>query len=163
MRQWIITLAVAIVTLTGVYAQDEDISYSRAEKIESFRVAYFTRKLSLTPAEAEKFWPVYNAFLDEQEKLRQTRRALQMKAQSAVMGDDNRELEKLSDEFIGLKRKESEIAEKYHSQFKTVLPIRKVLMLYKTEVEFKKEILEEIRRRQAERPALQGGRPGLRQ
>lgn len=79
-----------------------------------------------------------------------------------MMGDDNRELEKLSDEFISLKRKEADIEEKYHAQFKSVLPIRKVLLLYKTETEFKKEILEEIRRRQMEK-RMQEGRPGIRQ
>ncbi|MDX2245302.1 MAG: hypothetical protein SF052_00890 [Bacteroidia bacterium] len=162
MNKWITTIMMAFVIMGSLQAQDEDISFSRAEKIESFRVAFFTQKLNLTTKEAEKFWPVYNAFLDEQESLRKTRRALQLQAQSAVMGDDNSQLEKLSDDFIHLKGKEAEIAEKYHTQFKTVLPIRKVLLLYKTETEFKKEILEEIRRRQMEKK-IQEGRPGIRQ
>lgn len=162
MRKWIITITMALASVISVQAQDEDISFSRAEKIESFRVAFFTRKLSLTSQESEKFWPVYNSFLDEQESLRKTRKSIHIKAQSAMMGDDNRELERLSDEFISLKRKEADIEEKYHTQFKSVLPIRKVLLLYKTETEFKKEILEEIRRRQMEK-RMQEGRPGIRQ
>jgi len=32
------------------------------EKIESFRIAYFTEKLDLSPAEAETFWPLYNEY-----------------------------------------------------------------------------------------------------
>ena len=30
------------------------------EKLTAYKIAFFTRNLDLTPAEAEKFWPVYN-------------------------------------------------------------------------------------------------------
>jgi len=32
----------------------------RYERLKSMKVAYITQELNLTPAEAEKFWPVYN-------------------------------------------------------------------------------------------------------
>jgi hypothetical protein len=36
---------------------------------------------------------------------------------------------------------------KYHNQFKQVLPIKKVAMLYRAEDDFKKELLEKIKER----------------
>ena len=30
------------------------------EKLKAHKIAYITERLQLTPAEAEKFWPVYN-------------------------------------------------------------------------------------------------------
>lgn len=41
------------------------------ENIEVLKVAYFTKHLSLTTEEAEKFWPMYNAYTAEVRKARQ--------------------------------------------------------------------------------------------
>ena len=30
------------------------------EKLTAYKIAFFTKNLNLTPAEAEKFWPIYN-------------------------------------------------------------------------------------------------------
>ena len=35
---------------------------TRAEKIQSLKIAFITQKLQLTPDEAQKFWPVYNQY-----------------------------------------------------------------------------------------------------
>ncbi|MBW0177145.1 hypothetical protein [Sediminibacterium sp.] len=41
------------------------------QNIEVLKVAYFTRHLSLTTEEAEKFWPMYNSYTGEVKKARQ--------------------------------------------------------------------------------------------
>ncbi|MBL0881822.1 MAG: hypothetical protein IBJ16_00500 [Chitinophagaceae bacterium] len=41
------------------------------ENIEVLKVAYFTKHLSLTTEEAEKFWPLYNSHSAEVRKARQ--------------------------------------------------------------------------------------------
>lgn len=41
------------------------------ENIEVLKVAYFTKHLSLTTEEAEKFWPMYNSYSAEVRKARQ--------------------------------------------------------------------------------------------
>ena len=38
----------------------ERLSKEHKAQLESFRIQFITKKLELTPAEAEKFWPVYN-------------------------------------------------------------------------------------------------------
>lgn len=40
------------------------------ENIEVLKVAYFTKHLSLTTEEAEKFWPMYNSYSTEVRKAR---------------------------------------------------------------------------------------------
>lgn len=40
-------------------AQERMTKEQRA-RLESFRIQFITKKLDLTPTEAEKFWPVYN-------------------------------------------------------------------------------------------------------
>ncbi len=36
-------------------------------KLTAYKIAFFTQRLDLTPAEAEKFWPVYNDYLSAEE------------------------------------------------------------------------------------------------
>ena len=50
---------------TGLIAQPD-----RFEKIRTLKTAYITQELSLTPSEAEKFWPVYNEYDSKRTKLR---------------------------------------------------------------------------------------------
>ena len=38
---------------------------NRKNNIEAIQIAYLTRELSLSPDEAQKFWPIYNEYRDE--------------------------------------------------------------------------------------------------
>lgn len=40
--------------------QQRTMTKEQRAQLESFRIQFITKKLDLTPAEAEKFWPVYN-------------------------------------------------------------------------------------------------------
>jgi len=51
------------------YAQNEKTDEKR-EKIKAYKVSFLTTELELTPTEAEKFWPIYNAYDDKQFELR---------------------------------------------------------------------------------------------
>ena len=61
------------------------------------------------------------------------------------------QLSSKSDEFLVLKQKEFDIVKKYHEEFKKVLPVRKVALLYVVESNYKKKLLEEIRKRRLNR------------
>jgi hypothetical protein len=47
-----------------VQAQD-----NKQEMLKSLQVAFITRQLELSPAEAEKFWPVYNQYQGDMRKM----------------------------------------------------------------------------------------------
>jgi hypothetical protein len=44
------------------FANAQNGNGQRQEKIQALKIAFITQKLKLTPAEAEKFWPVYNQY-----------------------------------------------------------------------------------------------------
>lgn len=117
------------------------------ERIEAMRVGFITKRLNLTTEEAQKFWPVFNQYSAEIDKMREDSRLMKkaLKEGFATMAD--KEVEQVSDEFILQKRKEWEIADKYHKEFKKVLPIRKIAALYKAERDFKLHIIKELRDR----------------
>ncbi len=68
------------------------------------------------------------------------------------------EVEQMVDNFIAFKEKEYNLFVKYNSEFKKVLPIRKVAKLYRAEQEFVRKVLEKINQR---RQQNQGQRPGM--
>ncbi len=55
------------------------------ERLESFRIQFITKKLDLTPAEAEKFWPLYNEQKEASRNLMQTAKEDEIAFQEAML------------------------------------------------------------------------------
>ena len=123
----------------------------RKEKIESMKIAFITNKLDLTPDEAKKFWPVFNQYSDELQGLRKDRRERNRNAREDFDKLGDKEVEKVVDDEIVFRQQELDVQKKYHAQFKSVLPIKKVARLYRAQEEFKRELLEKIKERREDR------------
>lgn len=118
----------------------------REEKIEKFKIAFITERLDLTVEEAQKFWPVYNQFNNEMKELRKFRKpGADFKEELKNMSDAD--VEKMIDTEMANRQKEIDLVKKYNAQFKSVLPIKKVAMLYRLEREFQRELLDKLRDR----------------
>ena len=124
-------------------AQMEGMSRQAQEKIEAYKIAFFTEKLQLTPTESQAFWPLFNEFESKREDL---------KGKYDLKG---KKIELLSDEEVRtyimnqLKMDEelTSLRKDYIMQFMEVLPIRKVAMLQRVGNQFKRELLNEIQKR----------------
>ena len=62
-------LAILLFISCGLFAQGKKM-LEKKEEIFTLKVAFITNKLPLTSSEAEKFWPIYNAFEDKQFELK---------------------------------------------------------------------------------------------
>ena len=62
MKKYIFYLAFFLISTLSFGQETED------EKIESLKTAFITEALSLTPEEAQAFWPIYNLFEDKKER-----------------------------------------------------------------------------------------------
>lgn len=120
---------------------------SKRENIESMKIAYLTKKLNLTSEEAQKFWPVFNQFTNELDAVKSNRRKTIRNAKEDFDQLSDKEVEKVVDGDLVFRQQELDIVKKYHNQFKQVLPIKKVAMLYRAEDDFKKELIEKIKER----------------
>jgi hypothetical protein len=134
-----------MVILTGFYSvaalsQNND----KKEKIESFKVAFITQKLNLTTKEAQLFWPVYNEYLDKIEALKNARKKELRSANINIDTYSDKDLELMLDNEFLSKEKEVELGKEYFNKFKSVIPVKKVILLYKAEDEFKRELLRQI-------------------
>lgn len=132
------------------------LSPGEKEKMETFKIAYLTRELSLTSDEAKVFWPVYDEYSKELEVLRDSK----MKQRNDAMRNfdqlTSNELERLVDDEIISRQQELDIQKKYHVKFKSTLPVQKVARLYIAEQNFKRKLLEKMREnRQGDHPNKQ--------
>lgn len=111
------------------------------EKIDNAKIAFITEKLSLTPDQAQRFWPVYNEHKSK-------RSALKHKARSHR--DDN--LNTMSDEQIraslesrlAYRERELELDSEYMNRYLRVISPKQLALLYRAEREFTKMLLERL-------------------
>jgi hypothetical protein len=122
------------------------------DKIETQKIAYITNALSLTSAEAQQFWPVYNEFNDKNEELLKTFRKnnIDERFVDPEKISDKEALDMADDQIIQAQRI-LDLRKKYHIEFKKVLPPKKLLKLYQAEKDFKKFLLKEIKDRRDDR------------
>ncbi|MCB0426351.1 MAG: hypothetical protein KDD16_03435 [Mangrovimonas sp.] len=138
----LITVFLAITTF--VNAQNRD-------KLKALKIAFITERLDLTQSEAQKFWPIYNAF---EEKEREFRRDNFMERRNLKWEDLTEEdAQKLIDDFIKNEDEMHAHRQKFIADLRKVLPAKKIILLKKTEDDFKQEMLEQYKMRRG------GGRP----
>lgn len=122
------------------------------EKMKAEKVSFFTDKLDLTVEESKVFWPLFDEYEKKKDEISRSRRNEMRK----LFGRENREnrenneisdkdTEKLADSFVMSKVKEANLLKTYHTKFKEILPIKKVMLLYHVEESYKSHLLNQIR------------------
>lgn len=153
-----------IIILTGIFilmnisvkAQQNESHEARMEKYRAEKVSFLTTRLDLTPAEAEKFWPIYNQMEKERWAAQKLRRELENKVSEAEETLSDNEVIILTREFSQSMQKEGELIANYNEKLLKVLPPKKVLKLYKTENEFRMHMIKKYRDNQNENSGDKG-------
>jgi hypothetical protein len=114
------------------------------DRVKSLKIAHITEKLSLTPDEAKVFWPVYDKFQDEMKQLRQKMKQAAHLEDGEVLNITDQEAEKLLNEMMAFKQSEVDLLKKYNAEFRKVLPVKKVVLLYKAEQDFKRKLIKSM-------------------
>ena len=138
-------LSTLLFSLSLAFAQPGMNRQERKKEIEAMKIGFITRKLQLTPEEAQVFWPVYNEFNKKRETLMKKRREKFMNREKDFDEMSDKEIEEIVDGVIAFKQRELDLRKAYHAKFKSVLPIRKVAKLYRAEEQLKKELLKKMR------------------
>lgn len=115
------------------------------ERIQSYKIALFTRRLNLTPAEAEKFWPVYNEYDGKRIKLQQQRAETIRTVNQNERRMSDADLLKAADRLVALQVEEAMLTESLHKRLKEILPPAKVIRVYQAENMLRNQLLNELR------------------
>ncbi|MBN4047179.1 sensor of ECF-type sigma factor [bacterium AH-315-P13] len=115
-------------------------------KIKALKIAFITEKLNLTESEAEKFWPIYNAFdkntskikRDEISKIRQ-----EIRQNFSTLSDAK--ANELLDRFIKAENKLYSEKTQLVSKLREVISAQKIILLKVAEEEFNRRMLERMK------------------
>ncbi len=149
MKTKINLLVLLLITAVSFAQGPED----KKDKIKALKVAYITEKLNLTTEEAQKFWPIYNAYDDKQFELRHNMRKDKFKRLEDEGFDKLTEKEAL-DLLNQFEKNEDDLyalRKKFMTEVKKVLPAKKIILLKKTEDEFNRNLLKEFKGRKGEK------------
>ena len=142
----LLIISIVFVNSGSLFAQDKENSpEDRWERFRAEKVAFLTNKLDLTPAEAQKFWPVYNALEKERSEVQSKRHELDRQVRGATEKLSDSEVIKLTREYVSNMEKEGTLGPKYNEEFLKILPPQKVLILYKSENEFRMYMFRKYR------------------
>lgn len=137
--KYLYVFAFMALTLFGVSQPN-----TKREKIEALRVTFISQRVNFTTAEAQQFWPLYNEYNDKLDANRKAFRQLVNKTSVTEFATD-KDADLYLNAELTLKQKEYELYKEYYEKFKKVLPIKKVALLRKSEDDFKKELIKNIK------------------
>jgi hypothetical protein len=142
----ILTIPVLLVLFSiSVLGQGPGRHDQKREKYRSMKIAYFTDNLELTPDEAEKFWPLYNAYEKQKREFMTALRQMSKGFIQQAAELSNEEAEEILDKHINARQQQWDHDLKFHEDLKEVLPAKKVMNFYITEVHFREFMLKKIR------------------
>lgn len=139
------TLLLAIISLfTFVgFGQDEP---SKKEQIKALKTSFITTELELTPAEAEKFWPIYNAFEEKQFELRHDKiKNYQKRLEKDLATLTEKEASQMLAKIEATEDELYQLRKKFNADIKGVLSAIKIVKLRKAEDNFNRKLLRQYR------------------
>jgi hypothetical protein len=113
------------------------------DKIKTLKIAYLTEKLNLTSKEAQTFWPIYNDYQEEKQKLRNKG---SVKIISKIKDADNvseKDAAQLLDKVILYEVEENKIFENFIAKITKVISSKKTLVLLRSEEDFKRQLIRQ--------------------
>lgn len=131
---------VLIAFQTQVTAQDKS-----SDKIKSIKIAYITERLSLTPQEAEVFWPIYNDFENRKHDINHNEREIAEQFMENQENLSDTEISKMLDDHIQYNKDETELLVQFDKKFREILPPGKVLKLYIADVQFRNYLINKFK------------------
>ena len=135
-------LLILILSLSiSAFAQDRD----RYERIKALKIAFITERLELTETEAQKFWPIYNAFESENQKFRQRFNKIDGRSKFEELSEQDAK-SKL-DEMMKADTKKHHLKQQFVKDLLKVLPAKKIILLKATEDAFNRRMMEQFKKR----------------
>ena len=126
------------------------------EKLNNYKIGFFTKKLNLTSEEAEKFWPVYNDYQGQRNQIQLEKLKLNRNFNQNGSSLSDNQLEEMGDKYVDCLVQESNLAVAFHKKLKEVLPPVKVILYYQAENQYKAQLLKELQNVRQQQKARQG-------
>lgn len=138
MKKLLFSILVLLVAIFPMLTQAQP--RPEGNRIEALKIAFLTRRLNLSPQEAQPFWPVYNKYTEE---IRKTQQELRENKESEI---------EIEEKILGIRKR-------YHTDFSKILGNEKANDLFRAEKDFRGMVQQEIMERRNQRPPEFRNRP----
>tara|TARA_B100000953_G_scaffold69247_2_gene55713 strand:+ start:214 stop:657 length:444 start_codon:yes stop_codon:yes gene_type:complete len=138
----------AFLMVNTILCQSERLS---REKIDAYKKLYLTDKLKLDPSTETAFWTAYKTYEDSLYKLARERRQKFIKTRTDNTSISDEEYAKLIDNYMNHEKRKVELRGKLISELKEVMSFRKTFMLFRFEEDFRREMMEKLRKQRKEK------------
>ncbi|MGV6831569.1 MAG: hypothetical protein ACWA5P_08430 [bacterium] len=116
------------------------------DRIKAQKVAFITERLDLTSKEAQQFWPIYNAFEEETEGIRQG--DLKDVRQAIKNGNlSENEAKELLDKLMSAENRIHQAKLDLVQDLKAIIPAQKIIALKTAEDAFNRKLIEVLKKR----------------
>ncbi|MBO6248852.1 MAG: hypothetical protein J6N54_08595 [Bacteroidales bacterium] len=148
MRKKVTIIAIILMSLLGTgfaSAQNQNKKKDWEDKIKAEKIAYLTDAMDLSPAEAERFWPLYNkAEAETRQCWRLMMEAYRALEASIDAGKDDKEIGVLLDKFLDAQEASRGIERKYTTEYRKILSNDKIARLYISEENFRRQQIHKL-------------------
>jgi len=122
--------------------------HKNRERLKALKVSVITEKLDLSEKEAQQFWPIYNAHEKEMS-------AIRFKEIKSIRNEIRENIDTMTDEkanelLIKLSKAENKMHKSrmdFANNLSGILSPKKIILLKIAEDDFKKKMMEELRKR----------------
>lgn len=146
--------SVIIACITLVFSVQLFSQEGHRERIKAYKTAYITQQVDLSPSEAEKFWPIYNTYDKELNRLKHEGIRKEYRRIKELGGPENLSSDESSKSLSFMLSAEKEAVltkEKMYNELSGVLTPSKLMRLYMAELNFNKKLLSEFRKKRPEK------------
>ena len=115
------------------------------ERIKAQKTAFITDRLELTSEEAQKFWPIYNAYEKKNESSRRNDfKTIRQSLANGTLSDED--AQKALDRYIELEDQLFESKKQLVKDLKGIISPQKIIKLKMAEDAFNRELLDKLRK-----------------
>jgi hypothetical protein len=142
-----LVLFLILLTSFGSVAQHPE----KRERIKALKVAFITERLQLTETEAQKFWPIYNAFDESNHDYRKDFYERRKTTDVTTLSEQDAKV--MLNNIIKSENERHQLKEKFMNDLLKILPAKKIIQLKIAEDEFNRKMFEQFKKRR------EGGKP----
>lgn len=125
---------------TFILAQNQ-----RQDKVKALKVAFITERLELTPKEAQNFWPIYNVFQDRMSEILAAERQFLQSVREDWNDLTDKEALSTLEKIVEAERQKLDAKSEMIQSLGRVVSPKKIVILLKTEEDFKRRLLNRLR------------------
>ena len=124
------------------------VAQKHRERVKALKVSFITEKLDLTEKEAQKFWPIYNEHDQQLVKIRYNDiRSIRREIKNTIDSMTDAQANDLLLKLDAAENKLHKLRLEFSKKLVGVISPKKIILLRIAEEDFKRRMLDELKRR----------------